>query len=101
MAAKGPSVATKSVACAGLVNARKRSKSENAWTLRYAIDAILSDLQDIARSTHHDWLPSSQSASGEFESCAEKLGNLSEHNAPMESATSSLPETTSITGFIG
>merc|ERR1712232_1497051 len=61
----GPSVATKSVACAGLINARTNSKSENAWILRHAMDAILSDLQGISRSTlqtQYSWLPSPENA---------------------------------------
>lgn len=101
MAATGPSVATKSVACAGLINARKSSKSENAWILRHAIDAILSDIQGTPRSVQHDWLPSAQSASGTFDSCAEKLENLPQRNVPMKSAAPSAPGTNLITGFVG
>merc|ERR1719388_92854 len=101
MAATGPSVATKSVACAGLINARKSSKSENAWILRHAIDAILSDIQGTPRSVQYDWLPSAQDAAGTFESCADKLENLPQDSAPLESAMPSVPETNLITGFIG
>jgi hypothetical protein len=87
MTAKGPSLATRGVACIGLNQAGKSSKSEKPWVLRYTIDAILADLDSAARTTQRDWLLSPEAASDAFESCSQQVESTARYTAPMESST--------------
>jgi hypothetical protein len=61
-------IATKVVICSGLIeminNNSNNSKEDQAWTLRYTIDAIIADLQGLDRSTDssNDFLPTKKEA---------------------------------------
>mmetsp|Transcript_12448 Transcript_12448/g.15587 ORF Transcript_12448/g.15587 Transcript_12448/m.15587 type:complete len:398 (-) Transcript_12448:178-1371(-) len=59
-ASAGVTGAIKTVACAGLKQTTKdMSKTAQAWTLRYTMDAILADLRGVDRDRKFEWLPPS------------------------------------------
>jgi len=93
MTAKGPSLATRGVACLGLNQAWKSSKSEKAFALRYTIDAILADLGGAARTTQRDWLLSPEAASDAFESCSQQVDSTSRYTPLIESSPVTTPPT--------
>merc|ERR1740133_598525 len=55
---------TKVVICSGLneMNSNNNSKEDQAWTLRYTMDAIIADLQGLDRSTDNNFLPTKKEA---------------------------------------
>merc|ERR1740130_1218658 len=59
------SATTKVVICSGLnemIINYNNSKEDQAWTLRYTIDAIIADLQGFDRSTDNGFLPTKKEA---------------------------------------
>lgn len=64
----------KAVICAGLQEVENMmedsdTKQNIAWTLRYAIDATIADLQGNTRTTVQDWLPTASEASSMDVTC--------------------------------
>jgi hypothetical protein len=59
-------ISTKVVICSGLnemiYNKSNNSKEDQAWILRYTIDAIIADLQGLDRSTNNNFLPTKKEA---------------------------------------
>ena len=64
----------KAVICAGLQEVetmmeQKDTKTNIAWTLRYAMDAIIQDVQQNPRTTVQDWLPTTSEAASMEVTC--------------------------------